>query len=232
MRIVLGWVARPDARTLRLEKWGSEMAGWVIPVDLFDHNAICYCAGVGEDISFDLALIERYGCTVFAFDPTPRAVSHVQHVARDNARYKFQGIGIWSSDATLRFYAPANPRHVSHSIVNLQRSSAYFEAPCRRLATIMHDLGHDHIDLLKLDIEGAEHAVVENLLDEQVPVRVICLEFDQPVRARIVLRTLRRLQRADYQLVNTDGWNYTFVKETAAVPVITDGRKATDVSTT
>ena len=113
----------------------------------------------GEDITFDLGIIERFGCYVVAFDPTPRAIAHVAEHAADEPRFTFRPVGLWSEDTSLRFFAPRDPAHVSHSAVNLQRTETYFEAEVRTLPTLMHELGHDRIDLLKLDIEGAEHGV-------------------------------------------------------------------------
>ena len=36
--------------------------------------------------------------------------------------------------------------------------------PVKTLGTTMRELGHDHIDLLKMDIEGAEYAVLDAML--------------------------------------------------------------------
>src|SRR5437867_11219048 len=58
-------------------KVGSDLGGWYIPTHLLNSNAVCYCVGAGEDISFDLELVGRYGCSVFTFDPTPRALKHL-----------------------------------------------------------------------------------------------------------------------------------------------------------
>ena len=60
---------------------GSDYGGWITPMHLLNSTSICYCAGVGEDITFDLGLIERFGCHVFAFDPTPRAKIHLKNKA-------------------------------------------------------------------------------------------------------------------------------------------------------
>ena len=99
-----------------LEKLGSEYGGWIVPTDRLDCDSVCYCAGVGEDVSFDLELIRRFSCTVFAFDPTPRAKAYVERVVGNNSKYRFYDIGLWSSDSRLKFYGPQNPAHVSHSI--------------------------------------------------------------------------------------------------------------------
>ena len=42
---------------------------------------IGHSGGVGEDASFDLGIIERFGCSVFAFDPTPRAIAFAEPIA-------------------------------------------------------------------------------------------------------------------------------------------------------
>ncbi len=194
-----------------LARLGSQYGGWVVPTSLFSSSSVCYCVGVGEDITFDLALIQQFGCQVFAFDPTPRAIEHVNKNAYDNPAFHFQPVGIWSRDELCKFYAPENPQHVSHSVVNLQSTAEYFEAECKRLSTIMRELGHDRIDLLKLDIEGAEHEVIENLLAEDLRVNVLCAEFDQPSPLSTTIATVRKLQRAGYQVVSIEGWNFTFV---------------------
>ncbi|MFQ5675356.1 MAG: hypothetical protein ACE5G1_05620, partial [bacterium] len=41
-----------------LKKVGSGNGGWIIPGDLLNQNSICYCVGVGENITFDLQLIK------------------------------------------------------------------------------------------------------------------------------------------------------------------------------
>ena len=113
---------------LGLEKIGSAYGGWIVPTRLIGSTWRCYCAGVGEDVTFDLGLIERFGCAVVAFDPTPRAVAHAEPIAAREPRFRFLPVGLWSEDTTLRFYRPADPSHVSHSAVNLQRTNEWFEA--------------------------------------------------------------------------------------------------------
>ena len=47
--------------------------------------------------------------------------------------------------------------------------SATLEVPCVDLATLMRRNGDNHIDLLKLDIEGAEYGVLDDLLRRRLP---------------------------------------------------------------
>lgn len=193
------------------KKIGSPYGGWIVPVDLIKKNWICYCGGVGEDITFDLGLINIFSCNVYAFDPTPRAKLHVEKEAKNIEKYKYYNVGLWSSKMTLKFYEPRNQEHVSHSVVNLQGTKNYFEATCKRVSEIMDDLNHQTVDLIKIDIEGAEYEVLSSIIQDDLKVKVLCTEFDQPTPFWKTYYMVRRLIEYGYELVVVDGWNYTFI---------------------
>ena len=223
-----------------LVRLGTDYGGWVIPEGAVHAASVVWCAGAGEDISFDLALIARYGCRVHCIDPTPRAVAHVEALTERTGRGEpmpingkpehtygrvtpdvlerltFHPIGLWHRDDTLKFFAPKRDEHVSHSAVNLQGTSTFFEARCRSPKSLMRELGQDRIDLLKLDIEGAEHAVLDHLLDERIFPAVLCVEFDYAARGkrrRAAVRRLWRLADEGYRLAWHRAWNVTLVRE-------------------
>ncbi len=225
---------------MELVRLGTQYGGWVIPHGAVHAASVVWCAGAGEDISFDLALIARYGCRVHCIDPTPRAIAHVEALAQKAGRgeamaingkaehtygcvstevlerLQFHPIGLWDRDDTLRFFAPRRRDHVSHSAVNLQGTSTYFEAPCRSPRSLMQELQQERIDLLKLDIEGAEHAVLDHLLDERIFPTVLCVEFDYAARGnrkREAVRRLWRLAAEGYRLAWHRAWNVTLVRE-------------------
>ena len=203
-----------------LKEIGSEYGGWVIPYNLLHGDSICYCVGCGEDISFDLGLIEAFGCEIHAFDPTPRAVEYVEQLTAGNPKYHFFPVGLWDKADVLRFYVPANPEHVSHSLLNLQGTESYIEVQVDRLTNIMENLGHKRIDLLKMDIEGAEYKVIDSFIEDGIDIKVVCVEFDEyanpldkDYRERIK-GAVRKLTSSGYSLVCAQGnGNYTFVRE-------------------
>jgi FkbM family methyltransferase len=199
----------------RLERLGSRYGGWIVPTPVTSPGSVCYLAGLGEDASLDLALAER-GCDVVVLDPTPRAVAYAEAVFEGLANVRFLPVGLWSSSKDVRFYAPADPAHVSHSAVNLHGTSEWFDAPCRTLGEIAGGFDHRDIDLLKLDIEGAEFEVLDDLIRGGVRPRAICVEFDQPVAVWRIVRQLSRLARVGYDVVAHERWNFTLVaRETA-----------------
>jgi FkbM family methyltransferase len=198
-----------------LETLGSEHGGWLVPALDVPEGAVCYLAGVGDDITFDLALIARFNCSVFAFDPTPRAQEHVIQHAAHLCQFRFFPVGLWDTEGVLKFYAPSNPQDVSHSILNLKRTDKYFEAPCKRLSTLMRELGHSRLQLLKLDIEGAEYRVIDSLIEDGLDIGIICVEYhavhNDPDHK--LKKSVARLCETGYALVAVEyDVNFTFVK--------------------
>jgi hypothetical protein len=110
----LDWVRFARALDVKggveLVRLGSSYGGYVIPANIIGPDWICYSAGLGEDITFDMELATRYGSTVYAFDPTPKSAEHVKRAASKNGQFVFRSYGLWSSDTEMRFYAPRDPR--------------------------------------------------------------------------------------------------------------------------
>jgi len=196
-----------------LVRLGSDYGGWVVPTRLLNEESVVYSGGVGEDITFDQAVIDRFHTTVYAFDPTPRSIAYVQRHAADISAFHFTPVGLWSSDTTLSFFAPNDPTHVSHSVLALQQTVSGFSAECWTVRHAMKSLGHDRITLLKLDIEGAEYEVLTSILRDGVLPSGICVEFHSTDNGWQEARdTLRKLRQAGFAVVAADlGMNYTLV---------------------
>ena len=71
----------------------------------------------------------------------------------------------------------ADSAFVSYSSVRQHSTGIVVEAPVRKLASIMQSLKHDHIDVLKMDIEGGEYGVISDLLASKIQVKQLLVEF-------------------------------------------------------
>lgn len=202
-KLLLRAIVRP-VRGSKTERHGSRYGGHTVPSCLLDRCSTVYSCGVGEDVTFDLSLIEAYGCPVFAFDPTPRAIEFAGRIV--NPGFHFMPVGLWSKDGVQQFSPPANPDHVSHSIGPATEGGG-FTAESRSLSSLLRELGHTKLTLLKLDIEGAEHEVLGAMLDQGIRPRAICVELHGGLRS--ALRLVRLLRGRGYVPVAVEGWDVT-----------------------
>ena len=167
---------KPDLKR-RFRMLGTDYGGWPVIPELLPAAPLVYSFGTGEDISFDLAMIEGYGAQVHAFDPTPRAGAWIERQSLPDA-FHFHAIGIAARDGTAAFYPPAGDGHVSFSSAPAaDQAGTPVHAPVRRLESIMADLGHGSIDVLKMDIEGFEYAVIADVLASPARPLFLLVEF-------------------------------------------------------
>jgi FkbM family methyltransferase len=202
-----------------LQRVGSGPGAWKVPQVVLRPGAVVYAAGLGLDSSFDEACVREHNAVVHAFDPTPAAIAHAATVSARCPGFHFEPVGVWNSDTEQLFHAPANPGHVSHSLTALQGERPAFRAPCKRLSTLARERAHARIDLLKLDIEGAEYAVLQDLLAQGPPVTALCVEFDEthtpqdPQWRERIAAALRSLSQAGFRLVGVaPKGNYSFLR--------------------
>ncbi|HVS88352.1 MAG TPA: FkbM family methyltransferase [Candidatus Acidoferrum sp.] len=175
-----------------LQAIGSEYGGYSLDPSFISPGAVVYSLGVGEDISFDLGLIQRYGLTVHAFDPTPRVKTWLASQVLPE-QFHFHDVGIADFDGDGIFYLPPRQDYISHSLIRArQYSRDSIQVPMIRLHTAMQRLGHKRIDLLKVDIEGAEYTVLQDLIEERIPVTQILVEFHHRLSS-VGTRATRRM---------------------------------------
>ena len=218
----------------------------MIPRGFLDERSVCYLAGAGEDLSFDLELSGRYRCEIHIIDPTPRARVHFDLVKRGVAsgqmsqaanprfgggdpsywgklgaagacfpRLHFHEIALSDRCGKQSFFLPVNPDHVSCSLENLQETEAFIEVSVEDIESLMARLGHQGLDLLKLDIEGTEVRVLWDLLGKRILPRIVCVEFDGARLGRETEESAAKLTQAllaaGYALLHDDGrFNHTY----------------------
>lgn len=156
---------------------GTEYGGWTIAPEYINPKSIVYSFGIGEDISFDLSVINKYGVNIFAFDPTPKSLNWLKQQNLPH-NFRYYDYGLADFDGYVKFYPPENPEHVSHTLLYRNATSNnYIEVPVKSLTTIMAEFAHTKIDILKMDIEGAEYAIIDYIIKNKIKIKQILVEF-------------------------------------------------------
>jgi FkbM family methyltransferase len=162
---------------------GSRYNEWPLLPELMSSKSVVYSFGVGENISFDLATIERFHPQLYAFDPTPKSIEWI-HQQTLPPEFHFEELGVAKQTGELIFQPPSNANHVSYSVAKNGNGAAVDAHQAEAvhiqvfdLRSIMERMHHDHINVLKLDVEGCEYGVIDSLLELGVLPEQLMVEF-------------------------------------------------------
>lgn len=201
---------------LPYEYHGSDYGGWPVLVDSLNSQSCVYSFGVGTDISFNLSLIAKYGCKVKAFDPTPRCVDWIMQV-KTPEQFIFFSVGLSDCTQTLHFSAPLETSHVSYTAGVSGTATEVVALPVQALDEIMKAQGDSKIDFIKMDIEGAEYDVLQDMIFKGIFPEQLCVEFHHGMYGYTAAQTLSAvdaLEKVGYKLyfVSKVGREYGFCR--------------------
>jgi len=199
------------------ELHGDGSGAWCFCPTGLGPEFIVYNFGVGREISFERSIISTFGMQVFAFDPTPLASDWIASQQLP-PEFHFLKIGIASYDGEATFRVHGDDKNACWSMSGASRGrSRSHVGQVRMLATIARMLGHERIDVLKMDIEGAEYDVIQNWLDSGIHVSQLLIEFHHRFQGVGIAKTeaaIARLNEAGFRLfhVSRFGPEYGFVR--------------------
>lgn len=170
-RRIADWFARQRRRwrgvepRARIEIRCDRVAigGWCICPQAVRKGDVVYSFGVGGDLSFERGLAVRFGARVFAFDPAPATAE----------------LAAATSHPLLRFQALTVGGREGRDEVRLPGGGTV-QARMLRLQSHMRLLGHRRVDIVRLDVPGAEGDVIRDLVRTDVDVQQLLVAFREP----------------------------------------------------
>ena len=187
--------------------------GWVVDESLLNRESVIYSVGVGSNIDFDIELINSFGATVHAFDPTPRSIEWVKNQQLPK-HFIFHPFGLSAENGHMDFFPPAKASSTHFSPIDRYGdTNNIVRAPVKDIDTIASELKHKEIDLLKMDIEGAEYEVIEALPKNRVAINQILIEFHHMYKGVPISKTvdaISTLNNLGFELFNISQRTYEF----------------------
>ncbi len=208
----------PNAELVGNEAYGAFYV--YMPKLTEEKPPIILSLGIGEDVSFDKDIIRRAKAKVYAFDPTPRSVEYLKNQKMPSS-FEFFECAVGAKDGYTSFCVPApdseDPSGSIHGEVHENGKQELIKVEVRRISTIIKELGIREISLLKMDIEGSEFEVIDDMLKEKIYPNQICLEFherffrDGKSKMRNALKNLRSNGYALFA-ISTSRLEVSFIK--------------------
>lgn len=194
---------------------GSKYGGWWLAEEFVKNkdNGVLLSFGLGEDITFDLGMIKEYGFKVYGFDPTPRSVNYIESLNLDR-RFTLNEFAISDKNEQMIFNLPENNEHISGSLEGIS-STHSVNVDCKDIKTILGEINADDIDIIKMDIEGSEYKVIDNMMKEGIYPKQLLVEFHhffESFSAAHTKKSIRLLLDNGYELFYIEGYNYSFVR--------------------
>lgn len=159
---------------------------------------------------------EKYQARIYAFELDPPSVEFLRRRFADTPDIRCLPYGLAGADARLALIQ----RGMGSTLYQSGEASGTTEAgssdtvavDVRDIVAVLDELGHAQIDIIKLNIEGAEYEVLERLvtagrLDQ---IRVYTIQFHEWHPG--AHRRRRRIQRA-LARTHVKVWDYPFVWE-------------------
>ncbi len=168
------------AKANDLQWLGTDYGGFYFDLSRIGAEDTILSFGVGMDVSFDLNLIEKTGCKVCGFDPTPKSI---QWIKEQNlpTNYSFYDYGVALETGVVRFFLPKNENHVSGSLSQLKNvnTNDTVEVPVKNIQDILLDLPSKKITAIKMDIEGTEYEVMPQIVSALPDLQQIAVEIHE-----------------------------------------------------
>jgi FkbM family methyltransferase len=191
---------------------GRGYGSWRIPASVISTpGRTAVLAGAGEEITLDKFLSD-YGFEVFIVDPTPRAIKFAELEMSNRENVKIIKHGFWSKSGVVDFWLPIDPSHVSLSIKNLQKSSKKMKLAVKTVKDFMNENNISHIDILKLDIEGAAIDTLDKMFSDHIYPDYILVEYEDFALTLKFIMHFVKIRKSNYKLVSRSELDFVFVR--------------------
>ena len=207
------------------ERLGTRYGGWWIYAPAIGRDPLLIDCGLGRDISFPIAFLERFGGQAIGIDPNPEALEYSRE--RCPLGMEIRDAAFWqAAGQRLTFHMPRPmaqlPKGADGVSGSLLDSHSYVGHAVRKvrtttLAEVLDSVGRNECDVLKLDVEGAEYEVLEALCGsgDIGRARQLLVEFHHHCTDRTLADTqasIARVEGSGFRLQYTEDRNCVFLR--------------------
>ncbi len=183
---------------------------------VFKSENIIVDVGCADDPDLSIYMIKNFGLNSIAIDPTLKHRSALKKLEQECSNFKYLPYAISNKSGKLTFYESLENTSGSilleHTNIVNDRTTSY-EVDSITLKELSSIVGRD-IDLLKLDLEGAEYELLMNIdKSDLLPYKQIFVEFHHhctKYTQHDTTNVVRRLKVFGFKEFSLDRHNYLF----------------------
>ncbi len=178
-------------------------------------------AGCSYEADFSLGLIRRHGLRAFGVDPTRKHREALRALERQyEGRFLHLPCALAAVDGMVTFHE--SQTNESGSILKdhvnvLQDETTSYDVEALTLGSLVTRIGVETVDILKLDLEGAEYDLLDGVKADQLqPFRQLFVEFHHHAVRHFseadTRRIVERISGFGFHVFSLDDHNYLFYR--------------------
>ncbi|MBN1415295.1 MAG: FkbM family methyltransferase [Bacteroidales bacterium] len=187
----------------------------------FTENSVIIDVGCGYNAELSQYLINKYKLTAYAVDPTEKHAPALKDlVDRYSPHFIHLPYAVVSKNDEIDFFETLD--HESGSLLNdhcniVKDRIRKYTVQGKNISTLIQGIGTDKVELLKLDLEGAEYELIDHLTAEELaPVRQLFIEFHHHAFRRIhrrdTIKAVSVIKSLGFKAFTLDSNNYLFYR--------------------
>lgn len=188
--------------------------------DNFNKLSVIIDVGCGHEAEFSRHLIEKHNLQAFGVDPTLKHIPFLK-ILEETTKGKFHhlALAVTQKDGFITFNE--SRQNESGSIltehINIQNDEIIsYNVESVNLRELVRRIGITPIDLIKLDLEGAEYELLNEISNEDInPFKQIFIEFHHHCTNHTTEETMllvRNICSKGFKVFTLDRHNYLFYK--------------------
>ena len=185
----------------------------------FDDGCILVDVGCADDADLSVVMMERYSLKCYGVDPTKKHTSALKELEKkSNGLFTHLPYALGCSDEELTFYESANNQSGSlrDDHVNITQDEINeYKVQCLTIPNLLirHDI--QKVDYFKLDIEGAEYDLINNLTKDDIKnISQLFVEFHHvqipKYTQQDTLSAVSKIESLGFKSFTLDKINYLF----------------------
>ena len=191
----------PSKQAKRVKPWFKANGDKTLRLDydLNEQSTVFDLGGYEGQWASDI--FSKYVCPVFIFEPYIKYAEKISERFRHNTKIKVFAFGLGKINEHLTLYESDDA-----SSVYKKKGTAY-TIELKKASSFILEQGITKIDLMKINIEGGEYDLLEELLDENMVKRIVNLQIQFH---DFVERSDERMKKIQERLSATHQLSYQF----------------------
>ena len=173
-------------------------------------NSIVFDLG-GYHGTFAESIYDKFNCNVYVFEPYKPFFDIINQKFENNTKVRVFNYGIYDQTSKVKFDAIDDGSTIVDFTQRNLDDINFFEVEVKSFKEVYDELNIDVIDLLKINVEGAEYMILKHIFENNYAKKIKNFQ----VQFHSILNSEQLLEEVRKQLSKThkQDWNYQWVWE-------------------